>query len=64
MDCQSKSRHNNMGETLILIELAGRPLPSGVDVVCYSNGADYVRGMRYAMEQVRNGRVFEHLRNY
>ena len=33
------------------------PLPPGLDVVCYSNGADYVRGMRYAMRQVRAGRV-------
>lgn len=33
------------------------PLACGLDVVCYSNGADYVRGMRYALKQVRNGRV-------
>ena len=33
------------------------PLPPGLDVVCYSNGADYVRGVRYAMRQVREGRV-------
>jgi 2-oxoisovalerate dehydrogenase E1 component len=29
----------------------------GLDVVCYSNGYDYVRGIRYAMKQVRAGRV-------
>ena len=29
----------------------------GLDVVCYSNGYDYVRGIRYAMRQVRQGRV-------
>jgi hypothetical protein len=28
-------------------------IPPGLDVVCYSNGADYVRGLRYAMRQVR-----------
>lgn len=32
-------------------------IPPGLDVVCYSNGYDYVRGLRYAMEQVRAGRV-------
>ena len=26
--------------------------PPGIDVVCYSNGEDYVRGWRYAIEQV------------
>jgi pyruvate/2-oxoglutarate/acetoin dehydrogenase E1 component len=31
--------------------------PPGLDVVCFSNGADYVRGMRYAMEQAKNGRI-------
>jgi pyruvate/2-oxoglutarate/acetoin dehydrogenase E1 component len=25
----------------------------GLDVVCYSNGADYARGFRYAVEQAR-----------
>ena len=28
-------------------------LPPGLDVVCYSNGEDYARGMRYAIMQVR-----------
>jgi 2-oxoisovalerate dehydrogenase E1 component len=32
-------------------------MPPGLDVVCYSNGRDYARGMRYAMQQARNGRV-------
>jgi 2-oxoisovalerate dehydrogenase E1 component len=32
-------------------------IPPGLDVVCYSNGLDYVRGMRYAVKQARNGRV-------
>lgn len=32
-------------------------IPPGIDVVCYSNGADYVRGWRYAMHQARAGRV-------
>uniref|UniRef100_A0A6B2KYX5 3-methyl-2-oxobutanoate dehydrogenase (2-methylpropanoyl-transferring) n=1 Tax=Arcella intermedia TaxID=1963864 RepID=A0A6B2KYX5_9EUKA len=31
--------------------------PPGVDVVCYSNGPDYARGMRYALEQARKGRI-------
>lgn len=33
------------------------PLPPGLDVVCYSNGADYVRGVRYVARQIRAGRV-------
>eukprot|EP01060_Flectonema_neradi_P024694 TRINITY_DN3358_c3_g1_i1.p1 TRINITY_DN3358_c3_g1~~TRINITY_DN3358_c3_g1_i1.p1 ORF type:complete len:811 (+),score=186.16 TRINITY_DN3358_c3_g1_i1:62-2434(+) len=32
-------------------------IPPGIDVVCYSNGPDYARGMRYALEQARNGRI-------
>lgn len=32
-------------------------LPPGLDVVCYSNGPDYARGMRYAAEQASSGRV-------
>lgn len=33
-------------------------MPPGVDVVCYSNGADYARGMRHAVAQAsRAGRV-------
>ncbi|CAB9498379.1 oxoisovalerate dehydrogenase subunit beta [Seminavis robusta] len=32
-------------------------IPPGVDVVCYSNGEDYVRGFRYALEKARAGRV-------
>lgn len=32
-------------------------LPPGLDVVCYSNGADYAKGFRYAVEQARGGRV-------
>ncbi|CAE7489286.1 unnamed protein product, partial [Symbiodinium microadriaticum] len=32
--------------------------PPGLDVVCYSNGADYVRGMRYALRQAaHSGRI-------
>ena len=31
--------------------------PPGLDVVCYSNGYDYVRGMRYAVRQAKAGRV-------
>ena len=33
------------------------PLPPGLDVVCYSNGTDYVRGLRYVARQIRAGRV-------
>ena len=32
-------------------------MPPGLDVVCYSNGEDYVRGMRNAIAQARRGRV-------
>ena len=32
-------------------------IPPGLDVVCYSNGRDYVRGMRYAVRQAKAGRV-------
>lgn len=32
-------------------------LPPGLDVVAYSNGADYVRGLRYAVAQAAAGRV-------
>jgi hypothetical protein len=32
-------------------------IPPGVDVVCYSNGEDYVRGFRNAITQAQNGRV-------
>lgn len=32
-------------------------LPPGVDVVCYSNGADYVRGFRYNIQQALKGRL-------
>ena len=32
-------------------------IPPGIDVVCYSNGEDYVRGMRYCIEQVKAGRI-------
>lgn len=32
-------------------------LPPGLDVVAYSNGADYARGLRYAAAQAASGRV-------
>jgi 2-oxoisovalerate dehydrogenase E1 component len=32
-------------------------IPPGLDVVCYSNGPDYARGIRYAYEQAKAGRV-------
>lgn len=32
-------------------------IPPGLDVVCYSNGRDYARGWRYAMQQARAGRM-------
>jgi pyruvate/2-oxoglutarate/acetoin dehydrogenase E1 component len=32
-------------------------IPPGVDVVCYSNGEDYVRGFRNAFQQAKAGRV-------
>lgn len=32
-------------------------IPPGLDVVVFSNGFDYVRGIRYAMRQARAGRV-------
>ena len=31
--------------------------PPGIDVVCFSNGRDWVRGMRYAVRQAKAGRV-------
>jgi len=32
-------------------------IPPGIDVVCYSNGEDYVRGFRHALRQAKAGRV-------
>ena len=32
-------------------------IPVGLDVVCYSNGRDYARGMRYAFHQASKGRM-------
>jgi len=32
-------------------------IPPGIDVVCYSNGEDYVRGFRNAVAQAKAGRV-------
>eukprot|EP01063_Lacrimia_lanifica_P038818 TRINITY_DN8352_c0_g1_i2.p1 TRINITY_DN8352_c0_g1~~TRINITY_DN8352_c0_g1_i2.p1 ORF type:complete len:482 (+),score=215.16 TRINITY_DN8352_c0_g1_i2:496-1941(+) len=32
-------------------------LPPGIDVVCYSNGPEYAKGMRHAVEQARAGRI-------
>ena len=32
-------------------------MPPGIDVVCHSNGADYVRAMRFAVRQAAAGRV-------
>jgi TPP-dependent pyruvate/acetoin dehydrogenase alpha subunit/pyruvate/2-oxoglutarate/acetoin dehydrogenase E1 component len=32
-------------------------IPPGVDVICYSNGEDYVRGFRHALWQAKNGRI-------
>ncbi len=32
-------------------------MPPGVDVVCFSNGVDYVKGMRYAVQQAKAGRM-------
>jgi len=32
-------------------------IPPGVDVVCYSNGQDYVRGFRHALWQAKHGRI-------
>ena len=32
-------------------------LPPGVDVVCYSNGSDYVRGFRFGIQQALAGRL-------
>ena len=33
-------------------------VPPGIDVVCYSNGVDYVKGMRHAVHQAKHaGRV-------
>eukprot|EP00931_Biecheleriopsis_adriatica_P021941 TRINITY_DN14214_c1_g1_i2.p1 TRINITY_DN14214_c1_g1~~TRINITY_DN14214_c1_g1_i2.p1 ORF type:complete len:783 (-),score=164.15 TRINITY_DN14214_c1_g1_i2:115-2442(-) len=32
-------------------------IPPGLDVVCFSNGADYVRGFRRALELAKAGRV-------
>ena len=32
-------------------------VPPGVDVVCFSNGEDYVRGFRHALLQAKGGRV-------
>lgn len=32
-------------------------MPPGLDIVCYSNGFDYARGMRYCLAQAAKGRV-------
>ena len=32
-------------------------IPPGIDVVCYSNGGDYVRGFRHAVRQAKGGRI-------
>jgi 2-oxoisovalerate dehydrogenase E1 component len=32
-------------------------MPPGVDVVCFSNGLDYARGLRHAIHQAKQGRV-------
>jgi len=32
-------------------------LPPGMDVVCFSNGLDYMRGMRRAIEYAKQGRI-------
>lgn len=32
-------------------------MPPGVDVVCYSNGQDYVKGMKHALLQAKAGRI-------
>jgi 2-oxoisovalerate dehydrogenase E1 component len=32
-------------------------IPPGVDVVCFSNGGDYVRGFRHALWQAKHGRI-------
>jgi 2-oxoisovalerate dehydrogenase E1 component len=32
-------------------------IPPGVDVCCYSNGKDYAKGFRHAIQQVKGGRV-------
>lgn len=32
-------------------------IPPGLDVVCYSNGSDYVRGIRYSIRQAAVGRI-------
>ena len=32
-------------------------IPVGLDVVCYSNGSDYVRGMRYCLQAAEAGRI-------
>ena len=32
-------------------------MPPGVDVLCFSNGRDYVQGMRYAVLQAKAGRI-------
>ena len=32
-------------------------IPVGLDVVCYSNGSDYVRGMRHCLQAAEQGRI-------
>ena len=32
-------------------------MPPGVDMVCFSNGLDYARGLRHAIHQAKQGRV-------
>ena len=32
-------------------------IPPGMDVVCFSNGSDWVRGLRHALWQAKHGRV-------
>ena len=31
-------------------------IPPGLDILCYSNGYDYINGWRYIIQQVQNGR--------
>jgi len=32
-------------------------MPPGLEVVCYSNGEDYVKGLRFCVEQIKKGSV-------
>lgn len=51
------SLHLPPGEHSLVSRSAMHTCSTGLDVVCYSNGPDYARGMRYALRQAAAGRI-------